>query len=75
MQLGAASSSESESERHFSGAKLHQPPGRASMSVPHIGKLVFVRDEMRNEQGEEATEMYTDRHMDELEASGQLELH
>jgi hypothetical protein len=51
------------------------PPATALWSVPHIGKLVFVREELRNEQREEATEMYTARHIDELEASGQLELH
>ena len=45
------------------------------MSVPHVGKLVFVREEIKNEHVEKTAELYTATRLDELEAAGQLELH
>ena len=45
------------------------------MGVPHAGKLVFVREEIKNEHVELTAELYTATRLDELEAAGQLELH
>ena len=52
---------------------MHWPATRATMSVPHVGKLVFVREEIKNEHAEKTAELYTAAHLDELEAAGQLQ--
>lgn len=59
------SSSESDSERHFSRAAHHQPPGRSSLSVGHVGKLAFVREEILSEI-EELASFFTLDWLDEL---------
>lgn len=58
-------SSESDSERHFSRAAHHQPPGRSSLSVGHVGKLAFVREEILSEI-EELASFFTLDWLDEL---------
>ena len=46
MRTISLSSSESDSERQFSGAAFHQPDGRSSMLIPRLSKLCFARDEI-----------------------------
>jgi hypothetical protein len=74
MKTGAATSSESDSERHFSAAKLHQPVGRATMGVEHVGRLVFCRQAIMAEISEEVRQPHTAEWLEKLDADGLLEL-
>ena len=73
MKLLVATTSESDSERQFSRASHHHVKGRATMSVEHVGELVFIREEMLNELDGVSSNMYTPEWLESLEMTGQLE--
>ena len=74
MRLCAATTSGPDSERHFSRSAHHHQKGGATLSVGHVGGLVFVREGMLNELDELTTDKYTTDWLERLEANNDLEV-
>ena len=74
MKLCAATTSESDSERQFSRTSYHHQNGRATLGVVHVGRLVFVREEILNELEEASSEIHTAVWLERLEEVNELEV-